>query len=264
MKIAVPAGAPNLDAGVEHKLGTASYLLVIDMDDMSFEAVEGPSSSTGPGAGVQAVTLVLGMGARILLTGYISPHIARTLQKNGIEVVTSVSGNVRDAVEKYKRGDFSQVDDEGSNSVMEGSGPTGGQWRDALRRAARQFFGILPVLIGVILLVGLFRSFLPREFLMAVFSGDMILDTLGGACVGSILAGNPINSYVIGETLLKMGISLVGVTALMLSWVSVGLVQLPAEMSTLGVRFALIRNIAAFFSAIPASIFIVFLSGGAR
>ena len=42
MKIAIPATAPNLDAQVEHKLGTAAYLLVIDMDDMSFEAMEGP------------------------------------------------------------------------------------------------------------------------------------------------------------------------------------------------------------------------------
>ncbi len=51
MKIAVPANAPHLDAQVEHRLGRASYILVIDIDDMSFEAVAGPPPSLGPGAG---------------------------------------------------------------------------------------------------------------------------------------------------------------------------------------------------------------------
>jgi hypothetical protein len=80
--------------------------------------------------------------------------------------------------------------------------------------------------------------------------------------VGSILAGNPINSYVIGQTLLESGVSLFGVCALMISWVSIGLVQLPAEISALGARFAVVRNTAAFVIAILASLLIVWLSGG--
>ena len=72
MKIAIPASAPHLDARVENRLGRASYLLVIDLDDMSFEAVEGPSPSSVSGAGIQAISLVLGMGTKALLTGYIS------------------------------------------------------------------------------------------------------------------------------------------------------------------------------------------------
>ncbi len=77
------------------------------------------------------------------------------------------------------------------------------------------------------------------------------------------MTGNPINSYVIGETLLNLGVSLFGVTALMLSWVSVGLVQLPAEISALGIRFAVVRNSAAFLIVIVASVVIVWLSEGA-
>ncbi|MBW2610918.1 MAG: hypothetical protein JRE12_00950 [Deltaproteobacteria bacterium] len=51
--------------------------------------------------------------------------------------------------------------------------------------------------------------------------------------------------------------------AMMLSWVTVWLVQMPVEVSVLGARFTLIRNIAAFLVAIPASILIIWLSRGA-
>jgi len=98
MKIAVPADGPSLEARVQNKLGTTPYLLVVDPDDMSFEVLDGPPTSLGSGAGVQALSIVLGKGANIILVGYISPNIFKPLQKNGIEVVTSVSGSVREAV----------------------------------------------------------------------------------------------------------------------------------------------------------------------
>ncbi len=262
MKIAIPASAPDLGASVENRLGTASYLLVIDMEDMSFEAVAGPPPSTGPGAGIKTIAMVMGMGATAILAGFISPQIATTLGKNGIEVITPVSGRVMDAVETYRKGGFSKTsgDLQPSNGPL--GSPLGSRFHDAFPKAARQFFGMIPVLIGVVLLVGLFRRFVSREMLLAIFSGNPIQDALWGAGVGSVLAGNPVNSYVIGETLLNMGVSLYGTAALMLSWVNVGLVQLPAEISALGVRFAVFRTIAALFMAIVVAILTVILTGG--
>ncbi len=92
MKIAIPATAPDLGASVENRLGTAAYLLVIDLENLSFEAVAGPPPSAGPGAGIEEVSMVTGMGAKAILAGFISPHIALTLEENGIAVVTPVSG----------------------------------------------------------------------------------------------------------------------------------------------------------------------------
>jgi hypothetical protein len=59
-----------------------------------------------------------------------------------------------------------------------------------------------------------------------------------------------------------MGVSLFGAAALMLTWVNVGLLQLPAEISALGARFAISRTIAAFLMAIVVSILTVMLAGG--
>lgn len=252
MKIAIPANAPDLGARVENRLGTAPYLLVIDLDDLSFEAVAGPSATGGPGAGIEAISIVTGMGAEAILAGFISPHIALTLEEKGVVVITPVVGSVMDAIEKYRQG---------ARPRMTGRPQQPGV-QVAFRKALRQFFSIIPVLIGVVLLVGLFRGFMSRNLLLTIFSGNVFQDTLWGACIGSLLSGNPVNSYVVAETLLKMGVSLFGAAALMLTWVNVGLLQLPVEISALGSRFALSRAIAAFLMAIVVSILTVIFSGG--
>ena len=127
----------------------------------------------------------------------------------------------------------------------------------ALKRSGNQFVTMLPILIGVVLLIGLFNALVPAESLASLFTGNAILDTLWGACFGSILAGNPVNSYVIGGELLKRGVSLFAVTALIITWVTVGLVQLPAEMAALGKRFALLRNAICFILSIPIALLAV-------
>lgn len=129
----------------------------------------------------------------------------------------------------------------------------------AFRKSARQFANLLPMLAGVVLLIGLFNTFVSREVLASVFSGDPALDTLRGAGFGSILAGNPINSYIIGGELLKNDVSLYAVTALVITWVTVGLVQLPAEIAALGRRFGLVRNGLCFALSIPIAILTVLI-----
>ncbi len=261
MKIALPAGTPDITARVENKMGTAPYLLVIDTNNMTFEAIEGPPLSAGPGSGIQAVTIVLGMGAKTLLVGTISPGIAQTLRKSGIEVITGVSGTVKDAVARYRRGEFSRPDTAGQNVETETVSSRMPLLQDAFKRTLRQFAGMLPVLFGVILLVGLFRGFVPGDLLRALFPGNAAQDTLLGTAAGSLLAGSPINSYVLGQTLLEIGVSLFGVTALMLAWVNIGLIQLPAEIAALGLRFAVKRNLAAFIMVMLMSLLTVFLAG---
>ena len=101
---------------------------------------------------------------------------------------------------------------------------------------------ILPILTGVVLLVGLLRAAIPASAIQAVFGGDTLRDTLTGSLLGSILAGNPINSYVIGGQLLEDGVSLYAVGAFVVAWVTVGMVQLPAESIALGRKFGCLRR----------------------
>ena len=125
---------------------------------------------------------------------------------------------------------------------------------DATRKAGRQMMAILPIIIGVVLLVGLLRALIPPSAINAVFGGDTLRDAFTGSVLGSLLAGNPINSYVIGGQLLEDGVSLYAVGAFVVTWVTVGLVQLPAESIALGRKFAFYRNGLAFLLSIPIAL----------
>ncbi len=116
----------------------------------------------------------------------------------------------------------------------------------AITKAARSLWRSFPILIGIILLVSLTNTLIPKSYYAFLFSKIPIFDSFIGSLVGSILAGNPITSYIIGGELLKQGIGLTAVTAFLVAWITVGIIQLPAESILLGKKFAITRNIIAF------------------
>jgi len=72
--------------------------------------------------------------------------------------------------------------------------------------------------------------------------------------MGSISAGNPVTSYIIGGELVKENVSLIAITSFIVAWVTVGIIQLPAEAAILGQRFACTRNALGFILSILISI----------
>jgi hypothetical protein len=106
------------------------------------------------------------------------------------------------------------------------------------------------MLLGVLLLAGLLNAVPLPSGLMEKLAADTPLGPVFAALVGSIAVGHPVTSYVLGGELLDKGVGLVAVTALIVSWVTVGSVQLPMEAAQLGRRFALVRNLIAFVSAL--------------
>jgi len=123
-----------------------------------------------------------------------------------------------------------------------------------LFKAFKSFGTSLPIILGVILVLGLFRTFVSKQMLSAVFTGEFLRDTIIGALIGSISAGNPVNSYIIGGELVKENVSLIAITSFLVAWVTVGIIQFPAEATILGIRFACVRNILGYILAILVSI----------
>jgi len=257
LRIAISAEGPDLKARVGDRFGLSQYLVIVDSETMAFEAVPNPGGSGRRGAGIQAVVIAITKEVNTVLTGYISPTAKRHLSANGIGVLTGVSGTVAEVLEKYRKGDLQKHMGVVQKSESRGAEIDRVALVHALRSSANQFGNILPILVGVVLLIGIFNAFVSKELISSVFSGNTVLDTLWGACFGSIFAGNPINSYIIGGELLEYGISLFAVTALIIAWVTVGLVQLPVEIAALGSRFALARNAISFALSIAIAILTV-------
>ena len=122
----------------------------------------------------------------------------------------------------------------------------------------RNFKQIMPIILGVIMLVSLFLVLIPNSFYASIFTGNKVVDPLMGATIGSISTGNPLISYILGGELLSQGVSLIAVTAFILSWVTVGIIQLPAESLMLGRKFAITRNVTAFISSVIVAVLTVF------
>jgi len=131
--------------------------------------------------------------------------------------------------------------------------------KDAIVKSWRSLWNSTPILLGVILLVGLAHAIIPKGTYGNLFSKNPIIDSLIGSTVGSILAGNPVTSYVLGGELIKDGVSLVAVTSFLVAWVTVGIVQMPAESLILGKRFSILRNLMSFILSMVTAIITVVL-----
>jgi hypothetical protein len=127
----------------------------------------------------------------------------------------------------------------------------------SLKKSIRTFINVLPIIVGMLLITSLAVSQFPEQISAGLFGNGELIDSLLAGTIGSIAAGHPLTSYLLGGELLGGGVSLVAVTALLVTWVTVGIVQLPAEALILGARFALYRNIISFIAAIIISFLVV-------
>jgi predicted Fe-Mo cluster-binding NifX family protein len=247
MRVGITTEEPDLEADVAQRFGWCRYLLVVDSETLSFEAVPNPGASAGAQSGIQTVILAISQGVAVVITGFLSPTAHKHLSENGIRVIQGVQGKASAGLKSLKREALESASDQDANLTADAL-------LLALKRSARQLANLLPVMAGVILLIGLFKTFLSKQMIAAVFSGNVLEDALWGTCLGSVFTGNPINSYLIGAGLLDQGVTLFGITAFMVAWVCVGLVQLPAEIAALGKRFALARIGLCFGLAVAVSI----------
>ena len=124
MKVAVSAIGPTLSAGVEPRFGRCSTFVLVETDDMTFEAIENRNGSLGGGAGIQSAQLMAQKGVRVVLTGSCGPNAHQTLSAAGVDVVVGCSGTVAEAVARFKSGQIRSVS---TPNVASHSGMGGGE-----------------------------------------------------------------------------------------------------------------------------------------
>ena len=107
MKVAISSTGMDLDTEIDPRFGRCAYFLFVDPDDMTFEAFENESMSLGGGAGIQSGQFIASKGAQVVITGSIGPNASRTLNAAGVDVIVGVSGSIREAFDRYKRGELS-------------------------------------------------------------------------------------------------------------------------------------------------------------
>jgi predicted Fe-Mo cluster-binding NifX family protein len=104
MRIAISATGPTLDAEVDPRFGRCQHFIFVDAETMQFEAIENASGAAAGGAGISAAQMVASKGVQAVLTGNCGPNAYNVLSAAGIQVITGVSGKVKDAIQSYKSG----------------------------------------------------------------------------------------------------------------------------------------------------------------
>ena len=135
--------------------------------------------------------------------------------------------------------------------------------KKALKKGGVQFLKQLPMLISIFLIVGLFDEFVPKSVVMAfVGKGNETLSILSSAIFGTIVMGPVSSAYPFGALLLKKGATITATAIFLNSWVMVGFVTIPYEISVFGRRFTLTRNVLAFVGAIVIGVLTGWALGG--
>ena len=104
MKIAVSATGKDLDCQIDSRFGRCAYFIIVETDDMSFEAFDNQNAALAGSAGVQSASFVASQAVKCVLTGNCGPKAASVFSSTGIDVYTGQKGVVRDVVENFKKG----------------------------------------------------------------------------------------------------------------------------------------------------------------
>ena len=107
MKIAISSMGTDLDTQIDPRFGRCAHFIIVETDDMSFEAFDNEDIALGGGAGIGSAQFVASKGAKVIITGNVGPNAVSTLSAAGTQVVTGEMGTVRKAIEDFKKGKLS-------------------------------------------------------------------------------------------------------------------------------------------------------------
>jgi len=109
MKILVATTTGGLDDQVAPTFGRTPTFTLVEVEDgkiTNVEAVPNPAAGAAGGAGVQAAQWTANSGAKAVIAGRFGPNASGILSQAGIELFTVSGMTVREAVERYIRGEL--------------------------------------------------------------------------------------------------------------------------------------------------------------
>ena len=120
MKVAVTAQGEDLLSDIDPRFGRCRFFLIVDIDTMDFESVSNENAMASGGAGIQAAQNIAKTGVKVVVTGNMGPNAFQTLSAAGIKVFTGANGTIKEAIEKYKKGELNETEapNVGSHSGM--------------------------------------------------------------------------------------------------------------------------------------------------
>ncbi len=126
--------------------------------------------------------------------------------------------------------------------------------KQALMKAWKAFENILPQILTIFLVIGFALAIFPPETIRRLLGSESgIWGVLAAAALGSVTLMPGFVAFPLAAALLKSGAGYMQLAAFVSTLMMVGVVTIPIERKTFGLRATLTRNAAAFaFSFIVA------------
>ena len=106
MKIAISSTGKDLNSQVDPRFGRCAYFIIVETEDMSFEACENENTALSGGVGIQSASFIISKNVKAVLTGNCGPKAMQTFTAGEVEVFSGQAGMVKEAVERYKNGNL--------------------------------------------------------------------------------------------------------------------------------------------------------------
>jgi len=106
--IATSTARKSLDAPVEGLFGRARFFILADPDTLEWEAMDNLSNISGNQLiGIMTAQTLVRRNIHTVMTGKCGSKAFAELKAAGVQVILDTKGTVRQALEKFKRRDFS-------------------------------------------------------------------------------------------------------------------------------------------------------------
>ena len=125
-----------------------------------------------------------------------------------------------------------------------------GKTKKALKIAWNSFTRMLPMMLGIIGLIGIMLTILAPETIKQVFSNASLWSTVAAAIVGSITLIPAFIAFPLAASLIREGAGVMPIAAFVTTLTMVGIITLPMEINLLGRRYTFLRNALSFLAAI--------------
>jgi predicted Fe-Mo cluster-binding NifX family protein len=104
--IAISTAQESLDAPVEALFGRARFFILADPGTMEWEALDNlPSLSANQLVGVMTAQRLVRKNIQTIMTGKCGSKAFAELKSAGVQVILDTKGTVRQALERFKRGE---------------------------------------------------------------------------------------------------------------------------------------------------------------
>jgi len=111
------------------------------------------------------------------------------------------------------------------------------------------FKEIIPMLLGIIIIIAILKQTWIFELVKKYINNDFIWVILS-SIFWSISAWNSLNSYIIANNFWDIENHILIISSFLISWVTVWIIQIPAESYFFWKKFAITRNILSFIFSI--------------